>query len=114
MEQSSLKQCVDDSAAVAVGEVSNQCDVSRREALVAVMQAADFRDGDDSSDAAMLNRAGVGAIFIERKMRAGALVVVDVRGQDAAEMALIEDDDVVQALPSDRADGSLDVGVLPW
>jgi len=47
-------------------------------------------------------------------MCSSTVVVIDVGGEDAAEMALIEDDDVVQALPSDRADGSLDVGVLPW
>ena len=47
------------------------------------MQATDFWDGDDSSDAVMLNRAGVGAILVERKMRPSALVIVDVREQDA-------------------------------
>jgi len=31
----------------------------------------------------------------------------------AAQMALVEDDDVVQALAPDRADHTLDVGVLP-
>lgn len=41
-----------------------------------MMQATDFWDGDDSSDAAMLNRAGLGAILVEREMRASALVVV--------------------------------------
>jgi hypothetical protein len=74
-----------------------------------MMQATDFWDGDDSSDAAMLNRAAVGAILIERKMRARALVVVDVRGQDAAQMALVEDHDVIQT----RTDHALDVCVLP-
>ena len=49
-----------------------------------MMQAADLRDGDHLSDAAMLNRAWVRAILIERKMSAGTLVVVDIRGQDAA------------------------------
>ena len=77
------------------------------------MQAADFRYGDDSSDAALLNRAGVGAILIERKMRAGALVVVDVRGQDAAQMALVEDHEVVETFATDRTDHALDVSVLP-
>ncbi len=45
MEQSSLKKCVDDSAVVAAREVNNQCDVSHREAFVAMMQATDLRDG---------------------------------------------------------------------
>ena len=52
----------------------------------------------------MLNRAGLGAILVEREMRAGALVVVDVRRQDAAQMALVEDHDVIQTFAANRAD----------
>ncbi len=43
------------------------------------MQATDFWNGDDSSSAAMLNRPRVGAILVERKMRAGVLVVVPAK-----------------------------------
>jgi hypothetical protein len=35
------------------------------------MQAGDFRDGDDLSDLRWHDRAGIGAILVERKMRAG-------------------------------------------
>ena len=45
------------------------------------MQATDLRDGNHFSDPAWHDRAGVGTILVERKMRAGALEVVDVRGQ---------------------------------
>ena len=78
-----------------------------------MMQATDFWDGDDSSDAAMLNRPRVGAILVERKMCAGALVVVDIRRQDAAQMTLVEDHKVIQTLASYRTDHALDVSVLP-
>jgi len=37
-----------------------------------MMQAGDFRDGGDLSDLTWHDRAGVGAILVERKMRAGA------------------------------------------
>ena len=33
--------------------------------------------------------ARVGAIFVERKMRAAAVIVIKVRGHEAAQMALI-------------------------
>jgi len=78
-----------------------------------MMQTADLRERDDSSDSGRLDRARVRAILVERKMSAGALVVVDVRGQDAAQMALIEDHDVIQTLATDRTDYTLDVSVLP-
>jgi hypothetical protein len=44
-----------------------------------MMQATDFWYRYDSSHTAMLNGAGVGAILVERKMRAGALVVVPTK-----------------------------------
>ena len=74
------------------------------------MQATDFWDSDDSSDAAMLNGAGVWAILIEREMRAGALVVVDVRRHDAAQMTLVKDHEVIETLAPYRTDHS---SVLP-
>ena len=55
----------------------------------------------------------VGAIFVERKMRAGAVVVIEVRGHDAAQMALIKDHDVIQTLAANRTNHALDVCVLP-
>src|SRR5216684_6994456 len=42
-------------------------------------------------------------------MRAGALVIVDIRGQDAAQMAL----DVIETLAANRTNHALDVGVVP-
>lgn len=66
--------------------------------IVAVMQAPDFWDRDNLSDSAWLNRTCVGAILVERKMSAGALVIVDVRAEDATQMALVEDQDVIQTL----------------
>ena len=65
MEQSSLKKCVDDSAAVAAREVNNQCDVSRREAFVAVMQTGDLWKGDNSAAPRRMDLARVRAILIE-------------------------------------------------
>jgi hypothetical protein len=53
------------------------------------------------------------AILIERKMSTGALVIVDVRGEDAAQMALVEGHDVIQTLAANRTDHALDVYVLP-
>jgi len=45
-------------------------------------------------------------------MRARSMVVVDVRGEDAAQMALVEDHDLVETLAANRTDHALDVGVL--
>src|SRR5262245_26781877 len=46
-------------------------------------------------------------------MRAGLVVVPEVRGQKAAEVALRENDDMIQALAPDRTDQALGERVLP-
>jgi hypothetical protein len=46
-------------------------------------------------------------------VRARSLVVRHVGPKDPTKMPLIEDDDVVQALASDRANDAFDVGILP-
>ena len=78
-----------------------------------MMQATDLSDGDHLSDPAWHDPARVRTILVERKMSAGALVVVDVRGQDSAQMALVEDHDMIQTLATYRTNHALDVGVLP-
>ena len=78
-----------------------------------MMQGADLRERDGSSYPAWLDRARVRTILVKRKMRAGALVIVDVRVENSAQMALIEDQDVIQALAANRTDRALDVSVLP-
>ena len=57
--------------------------------------------------------AGGERVLGEGEMRAGAMVVVEIGCEKSAEMALTEDDDVVEALASYQADQSLDEGVLP-
>ena len=49
----------------------------------------------------------------EREMRARLHVVGEVLAEHPLQPSLVHDDDVIQALPSDRPDDALDVGVLP-
>ena len=46
-------------------------------------------------------------------MGAGPVVIVHVSCKDVAQMAFVKDDDLIQALPPDRADHALDESVLP-
>jgi hypothetical protein len=50
--------------------------------------------------------AWIRTILVEREMRAGVLVIVDLGGQYAAPMALVEDHDVIQTLAPNRTDHS--------
>ena len=47
-------------------------------------------------------------------MRSASVVILKVCRQHAAQVTLIEDDDVIKTFAADRADDALDIGVLPW
>src|SRR5262245_2152486 len=79
----------------------------RREADVAMMEPTDFGNLDDGPGGGELDWADVGRIFVEREMRATAMIVGEVADEDAAEVAFAQDQDVIQALTSDGADESL-------
>jgi len=46
-------------------------------------------------------------------MRARSMIILEAGRQDAAQMALVEDHNVIQMLAADRAYDPLDMGVLP-
>src|SRR5215472_6079596 len=78
-----------------------------------MVQATDLGNRYDRPHPGRLNGPPKRRILAEREVRAGALVVIEVRFQDAPQTGLIQDDHVIQAFPTNRADQSLNVGVLP-
>ena len=52
-------------------------------------------------------------IFIQGQMRSEFIVIAGVGREDPAQLGLAEDDDVIEAFPTDRADQSLRMPVLP-
>jgi hypothetical protein len=46
-------------------------------------------------------------------MRSEFIVIAGVVSKDSTQMGVAEDDDVIEALPADRADQSLRMPVLP-
>ena len=47
-------------------------------------------------------------------MGPGAIVVPDIFFEDSPEVVLVQDNQVVQTLPTNGADQSLDIRILPW
>src|SRR5581483_7433127 len=76
-----------------------------------MVQASKFRNGIYPADHLDLSR--VRALFLQRQMRTGAVVVIDVAAKGAFEMLGVKDDEVVQALPPYGADQTLGVRVVP-
>jgi hypothetical protein len=52
-------------------------------------------------------------IFVERSMRSDRIVVIGVGPQDAAQMLLAEDNDVVETFPANRPNQPFGKPVLP-
>ena len=77
------------------------------------MQAPDLGNGYNRPRPGELNGPRKRRILAQREVRAGALVLIEVRFQDAPQTGFIYDDQVIQAFPTNRADQSLNVGVLP-
>ena len=79
-----------------------------------MVQTADFGNLQDPARLGELNGSDVGGILVEREVRASLVIVREVPGQDATQMSFAQDEDMIQALASDRADEPLREGILPW
>lgn len=78
-----------------------------------MMQATDFGNLDDHAERRPLDWPRVGCIFGEREVSSRPVIVREVTGQDAAEVPVAKDEDMIQTLAPDGADEPLREGVLP-
>ena len=88
-------------------------DVLRGAPFVAVMQSADFRNCHDVAGGWRRDGSGDRRVLVEREVRSDSRVVRDIRVQEAAQPALIPDDDMVEAFAANGSDQPLGVRVLP-
>ena len=70
-----------------------------------MMQATHFWDFLDQSDLWELYRPWHQTIHIQRSVRAPVMIILEVTGQEAPQMSLVQDDHVVQAFAG-RVEGS--------
>ena len=80
---------------------------------VAMMEATDFADWYDRPELWPLDRPPVRSILVEGEVGSGAVVVHEVASEDATQVALAQDEDVVETLAPDRADEAFGEGILP-
>ena len=74
------------------------------------MQSAEDRQGYNSSG--RMDGSGDRSLLDKGQMRSNDVVVFRIRAEHMAQMSLPEDD-VIKALPADRADQPFDMAVLP-
>jgi hypothetical protein len=60
-----------------------------------MMQAADLREGNNVARGGKLYATRPRAILVERKMRSGVMMILKIARQDAAQVTLAEDDNVI-------------------
>ena len=78
-----------------------------------MVQATDFADWHNLAQLRRLDRPPVRRILGEGEVGAGAVVIREVASQDVAQVALAQDEDVVETLAPDRADQAFREGILP-
>jgi len=78
-----------------------------------MMQTADLREGNNVARGGKLYATRPWAVLVEREMRSGVMMILKIARQYAAQVTLVEDDNVIQAFTADRTDETLGVGILP-
>jgi hypothetical protein len=86
---------------------------SRRSPLIMMMQPTYLWNFPDQSMLRPLDRPRLWTIHGQRPVCAPMLIVLEVVGQEPPQMALVQDDHVVQTFTADASDEPVDIGVLP-
>ena len=78
-----------------------------------MMQTAHLWERDNPACRGWLYGARLRTILVEQKMCSGPVMILKIPRQDAAQVTLVEDDDVIQTFAANRADEALDEWILP-
>ena len=78
-----------------------------------MVQTADLGEGNNIACGGKLHATRPWAVLVEREMRSGVIMILRMARQYAAQVTLVEDDNVIQAFTADRTDEALGVGILP-
>ena len=94
----------------------NLCDCDSGDQIVAVMQTTEPRHGYNLATCAMIRFcfATDWRSFRQTEVRAILVIVADVVAHQTFQMTFIEDDHVVEQIPTEVSDPALGNSVLPW
>ena len=91
--------------------VGRGCACQKLDPTILMMKSAKDRLSNKLTEP--VDRPMVRRIFVQGQMCSAFVVIAGVDRKDPAQMALAEDDGMIEALPADRADQSLRMPVLP-
>lgn len=78
-----------------------------------MMQAADFRNGDDRTTDVAIGRLLHRSVLVQRQVSARMVVVPRVGPEEPRQVAFIQYDHVIRAFPANGSDEPLHRAVLP-
>src|SRR5260370_33788785 len=79
-----------------------------------MVETADFGNGDHRSKVRWVHRSRFRGVFGRREVRPGFVIIRDEQFYMPVQRSLVEDDHMIQALATYRADDALDASSLPW
>jgi hypothetical protein len=106
------RRCVSQLAAAIMARSNGRGDLCRSPD-VSMVQATDFANWHHVSKLRWLDRPFVRRILGEGEVGPGAVVVLEVSGEDVSPVALAQDEDMVETLSANRADQAFREGILP-
>jgi hypothetical protein len=74
-----------------------------------MVETTDLRNHDDLAGRRCVGRSVIGRILREAEVRSTPMIVPAVGAEDSPKMRLVEDDDMIEAFSSDRADQAFGV-----
>ncbi len=80
---------------------------------VFVVKTANVRESDDFSSLPSRDEGRLRALLVQREMDSRRMVGGEIRTEEGFQVAVVVDDEVIEALAADRADQALDVGIPP-
>ena len=83
-------------------QISGSAGCLRCSTDVSMVEATDFAKRHDPAGSWPFDRPPVGRVLVEREMRSCAVIVREVRGQDATEVAFAQNEDMIEALAKDQ------------
>jgi hypothetical protein len=78
-----------------------------------MMEAADHGRLDDATPVGRFHRSWLWWILVQGGVCSGVVVIEEVVTEQAAQMILVEDEEVIEALPAHGPDKAFHVGILP-
>ena len=86
---------------------------SSRASIIAMMKPTNFRDFNNPSSVGQLDLSGLRRILVQSEMTATVVIIAEIGSKSCPKRFLVDRNNVIETLPADRSNQTLDIGTLP-